>query len=208
MYNAPCEKVFDLYRRLLEIHIATKTSDTTFHKDSAAFYESAFDFFHSVMEGMTDAGKAASMDSAAAKKETASILNELKKIAEDMVNNNDDIAIDNILRGVVEDLGFQVGTMKGILGTGSEPENGPAYEHKEDKFADEKPEDEEEKTDTQKEDTSYDWQEVDYSTDIEDSEDDESEFTDEYDDSHWYSYKWDKKRKQKPAGFEMHIMWE
>ena len=104
MNNAPCDKVFDLYHRLLELHISTKTSDATFHKDSAAFYEAAFDFFHSVMEGMTDAGIAPSMDSATAKKEAMDILNELKSIAEDMVNQNKDIAIDNILRGVVENI--------------------------------------------------------------------------------------------------------
>jgi hypothetical protein len=42
-------------------------------------------------------------------------VSEAKMIIERMVDQNKDVAVDNILRGQVEEIGFQLGTAKSLL---------------------------------------------------------------------------------------------
>ena len=54
--NKACDVIFQLHKKVLDLHIATKDTDEQFHKASEAVYQSLFEAYHKPMEGMTDAG--------------------------------------------------------------------------------------------------------------------------------------------------------
>lgn len=149
--NFPSEEIFSLYEKLLNLHIWTKTSDTVFHKCSAEFYEWAFDVFHNIMEAMQDSGIAEPVVGMQARKESYDILMKLKWILEESINGNNDIAIDNILRGLYEKIGFQCGTAKSMLDWKGPHKERTAYEKKDTDVIPDDYDDEEEENDNDKE---------------------------------------------------------
>jgi hypothetical protein len=86
-----CDKVLDLFKEMLELHIKTKTNDTLFHKEAKFFYETIFDAYHDVKEVMQDSKQDTPTEPKAARKRAYEILNEVKSILESMVNSNKDI---------------------------------------------------------------------------------------------------------------------
>ncbi len=92
-------RIFQIYKRLLEIHILTKTTDKNwFHKDLETAYENAFDVFHKVDELKQDLEieKSSTVESVAT--EAYELQEELKKLIQVMVKSNEDIAMDELLR--------------------------------------------------------------------------------------------------------------
>ena len=92
-------RVFAIYKRFLEIHILTKTTDKNwFHHDTEDAYENAFDVFHKVKELRQDL----EMDTPDLVTEVATeaydLQEELETIVRDMVKENKDIAMDELLR--------------------------------------------------------------------------------------------------------------
>ncbi len=112
--NCPCDKLFGLYEEMLGLHIWTKTNDLVFHKASEWFYGTLFDVFHGISEAMQDSKMASPVDCDTAKKRSYEILMEAKSLVEAMVNENKDIAVDNVLRGLVDKLWFDCGTARGF----------------------------------------------------------------------------------------------
>jgi DNA-binding ferritin-like protein len=84
--------------RMTELHIGTKTNDVLFHKTSAEFYETLFEVWHQIAEKSQDIGIDSPIDCEVAKKEAYSLLMETKNELEDMINKNEDMGMDNLLR--------------------------------------------------------------------------------------------------------------
>ena len=99
---------------MLDLHIKTKTTDTVFHKESLFFYETLFDVFHDAKEAMQDSKQESGIDGKEARAKSYKLLEEAKSILESMVNSNKDIAVDNVLRGLVEKLWFQCGSSRAL----------------------------------------------------------------------------------------------
>lgn len=96
-------RVFAIYKRFLEIHILTKTTDKNwFHKDTESAYDNAFDVFHKISEIRQDL----EMDNpelvVSVATEAYDLQEELETILRDMAKINKDIALDNLIRWLAE----------------------------------------------------------------------------------------------------------
>jgi len=110
-----CKRMWELFKEMLDLHINTKTTDTVFHKESLSFYENLFNSYHDTLEAMTDSWQMEWIDWAWARKRAYEILTEAKSIMEEMVWWNKDMAVDNVLRWLIEKIWFQCWTSKGLL---------------------------------------------------------------------------------------------
>lgn len=108
------DKLSELYDEMLNLHIGTKTNDTVFHTASEGFYETLFDVMHQSKEAMQDSKQAKPVDAKMARKRAYEIIEEAKSIVEGMVNSNKDMAVDNVLRGLVDKLGFDCGSARAL----------------------------------------------------------------------------------------------
>lgn len=120
------DKLSELYDEMLNLHIGTKTNDTVFHAASAAFYETLFDALHDSKEAMQDSKQAKPVDAKMARKRAYEILEEAKWILEGMVNSNKDMAADNVLRGLVDKLGFSCGNARALCPCNNDATEEPA----------------------------------------------------------------------------------
>ena len=94
------KRIFEIYKRLLEIHILTKTTDKNwFHSDTATAYEWAFSLFHKVEELKQDLEIDEPVEVEEVSQEAYDLVEELKWIVQTMVKDNKDIAMDELLRG-------------------------------------------------------------------------------------------------------------
>jgi hypothetical protein len=93
------KKVFEIYKRLLSIHILTKTTDENgFHKDTEDAYEKSFDIFHSISELRQDLEMDTPEEVESVAQEAYDLVEELKGLLEKEVKSNKDIAMDELLR--------------------------------------------------------------------------------------------------------------
>lgn len=106
------KELFSLYEEMFDLHVWTKTNDAVFHKSSEAFYEALFNAAHWVDEAMQDSKQASPINPSEARKKSYVIMEKAKKIVEDLVNSNKDIAVDNVLRGIVDNLWFNCGNAR------------------------------------------------------------------------------------------------
>lgn len=96
--------IFQIFERLLEIHIKTKTKDSVFHGFTAGVYEKAFDVFHRVSEKMEDIGEWMEQeDLQEMKNETYEIVEELKDIV-DWMKDKYSTWMDNLVRWLVDEI--------------------------------------------------------------------------------------------------------
>ena len=147
-----CDKVFDLYKDMLNLHIGTKTNDIVFHQASASFYETLFAAFHDAKEALQDSKQESAINAKEARAKSYKLLMEAKSILESMVNENKDIAVDNVLRGLVDKLWFECGTARGFCECGdsdsaSEKESNQEPSKKEESEPEKKTEEPESKDD-------------------------------------------------------------
>ena len=96
-------RVFDIYKRMVIIHILTKTTDKNwFHKDTESAYDNAFDVFHKISEIRQDL----EMDTPDMVSEVATeaytLQEELEDLLRKMAESNKDIALDNLIRWLAE----------------------------------------------------------------------------------------------------------
>lgn len=108
------KELFSLYEEMFDLHVWTKTNDTVFHKASESFYEDLFDVVHGVDEAMQDSKQAPTTDPKMARKRAYEIIEKAKGIVEGLVNSNKDMAVDNVLRGLVDKLGFDCGNARAL----------------------------------------------------------------------------------------------
>jgi hypothetical protein len=98
------DRIFRLFRSVLDAHIGTKGVDSLFHEKSAAFYEAIFSAYHLISEKEQDIEQSKPIDCQKAAETAYGALEEAKGIVEDMVKDNDGIGMDNLLRGIVDKL--------------------------------------------------------------------------------------------------------
>lgn len=97
------KKALEIFQKVLtEIHIPSKPTDKNFHEDTAPLYELAFDFAHKYLEGRQNLGLDPSVDCDEKGKEAYAYAEELKKLIENAIDENDAIGTDNVLRTLAE----------------------------------------------------------------------------------------------------------
>lgn len=108
-------QLFDLFKVTFVSHIETKTICPTFHPKSAEFYEILFEIFHQVAEKRQDIGEDEPADEETAIQDTYDSLIEAKGILEAMVEENNSVGMDNLLRGLIDSLEGNIGDCKAFL---------------------------------------------------------------------------------------------
>jgi len=98
------DRIFELYKQALEIHIQTKTTCSRFHEKSADFYELLFDCFHLISEKRQDLEIDDIMKEEEAWKKMYAILEETKIIIEKMIKEKNSVWMDNLLRWLADKL--------------------------------------------------------------------------------------------------------
>lgn len=98
------DKLFQIYKRLLEIHIQSFTTWTQFHKDTEEAYNLAFDVFHLNSEMKQALWQEPTTDCEENGQEAYNLIEEMKAINESLVKANKDIWFDNNLRTLAEKL--------------------------------------------------------------------------------------------------------
>ncbi len=121
-------KLFDIFSKLLEIHISTKTTDTPFHKDSKKAYELAFDCDHLVREMNQDIEVDEPKEMEDVATEAYDLVESIKTELFTMIKANDDIGMDNLLRKLYERANGVCGTMRGYANEAKEENEEEAEE--------------------------------------------------------------------------------
>ncbi len=106
------DEVFSLYKTVLLAHIGTKTDEPLFHEKSADFYEVLFKVFHLVSEKRQDVKADEPYDCEEAVNDSVSALERALEIVEDMVSEKNTVGMDNLLRGLADELETHIGNAR------------------------------------------------------------------------------------------------
>lgn len=109
------DKLFKLYKSMLDIHIQTKTIDKVFHEATADFYELLFSLFHEISEKRQDIEMDKPANCEEAKNEAYDLLEKAKIELEELINEENTFWMDNLLRGLYDKLEFACWTARGFL---------------------------------------------------------------------------------------------
>jgi len=99
------DKLFEAFKKVLEIHIKTKTYDSQFHEKTKEFYELLFDVFHQISEKEVDISEKSDV-SDEVYNEVYDLIEDVKNMIEDKVAEKNSIWMDNLLRWFVDKLEF------------------------------------------------------------------------------------------------------
>ena len=111
------QKLFKIYKRLLEIHIATKAKDVVFHEATAKAYDQAFSAFHSLSEKYYDLEEdilGVGDDCEAMKKEAYELVENLKEELEGM-KDTVSTGFDDEVRGLINSTESICGMLRGFV---------------------------------------------------------------------------------------------
>ncbi len=110
-------KLFDLYKKMLEIHIVTKSEDAPFHFFTEGAYETLFDVFHTLSEREIDLSeKEMKEDQIEQKKiEAYDIIEAVKSELLKMVKEKNSIGMDNLLRSHIDNIEGLCGSSRAFL---------------------------------------------------------------------------------------------
>ena len=108
-------QIFVIFWVLFKTHIRTKTTDRLFHTDSPEFYQFAFDAFHKIYERAIDLWILPNLDGDKAKSQTMDSLVELQTIIESMIKDKQTTGMDNLLRGLADELEDKIWNMKSFI---------------------------------------------------------------------------------------------
>lgn len=110
-------RIFQIYKRLLEIHIGTKCSPewTVFHEKTADAYEMLFDVFHTISEMRQDTEEDIPLLVEEVAIESYELVEEAQKLIESMIKNNKNIWTDNLLRWHAEKLNWLCGNLRWFI---------------------------------------------------------------------------------------------
>lgn len=109
------QELFTLFGMLFKTHIQTKTTSPLFHKDSAAFYEFAFDAFHKIYERAIDLWLLPNMECDEAKSKTMTNLVGVQKIINGLIPQAKTKGFENLLIGLADSLEWHIGNMKAFM---------------------------------------------------------------------------------------------
>lgn len=115
-------RTFQIFARLLAIHIATKTVNTPFHSDTEKAYTLAFDIDHQIREMRQDLEIDACSEVEDVATESYDLAEELKAYLKDEIKTNKDIGMDNLLRTLYERANGVCGTLRGYAKEAKEEE--------------------------------------------------------------------------------------
>ena len=108
------EELFNIYKQMLLIHIGTKTNDLLFHQASEKFYETLFDIFHQTSEKRQDTEEDDPTNCEDARASAYNLLDKAKTIVESLIKSKTTVGMDNLLRGFIDKLEFDIGTARGL----------------------------------------------------------------------------------------------
>ena len=120
--------IFEIYKRLLEIHIASKTACKNFHADTETAYDLAFDCFHLTEEMKQNLGEAKPLTPEDAEQEAYDLMEELKTLLKEEMDG--DTGMDNLARSLYEKVNGACGDLKRYLPEKSETEEMDEEEEK------------------------------------------------------------------------------
>ena len=107
------DKAFDIFKQSLdEAHIPSITTNKSFHEDTEALYELAFDVYHLTKEADQNLGEGTPVEPFEAADMVLSLANQLYDIIKKEIDDNKDIGKDNLLRGLAERSVAVIGKMK------------------------------------------------------------------------------------------------
>ena len=106
-------RLLKIYTRLLEIHIATKTTNSPFHRDTETAYNTAFDCLHLIAEMKQDLQMDNSLTCEEVAQETYNLVEEIKDILKE--NIDWDIWMDNLVRWLYQDVNSICWTLRGYV---------------------------------------------------------------------------------------------
>jgi len=106
------EKLFSIYKRMLELNIWTKTTDLLFNKASMWFYELLFTVFKQISEKRQDNEIDATITSKMAWIEANSLLKDAKEELEKMIKEDNSLGMDNLLGHLLDKLEVAYGSSK------------------------------------------------------------------------------------------------
>lgn len=108
---------FNSYVKLVTAHIRTKTEEPVFHEKSAAFYEAMFEVLHEIGEKSEDVGMpiAEEKECSVVAREVLDSLVSVKEAIEAQIAKKNSVGTDNLLRGLVDKLEFQIGNAKALV---------------------------------------------------------------------------------------------
>ena len=119
---------FDAFQRVLEIHVKTKTKDIVFHDFTKSVYEKLFDVFHNIAEKGEDIKKGLpAEDVQAMKNETYELVEHVKELVDGMKDKHS-TGMDDLIRGLVNDLETLCGTARGFTVEKEEAMEGAEHE--------------------------------------------------------------------------------
>lgn len=109
------DKLFNLYKRVLLAHIMTKTTNSQFHEKSEEFYDLLFKCFHLISEKEQDIWLADAWDCEEHIDDTYNTLEEAKVIIEARIKQKNSVWMDNLLRGLADELEWACGNAKAFI---------------------------------------------------------------------------------------------
>lgn len=127
-------RVFELYKQILDAHIKTKTVCTTFHQKSEWFYDLAFEVFHSISEKMQDIQVEAPGDEEELKRRAYNNIEEIKNIVWAMIASKQSYWMDNLLRWLYDKLEFACWDARAFVKDDYEEESQESEDNKEEKI--------------------------------------------------------------------------
>ena len=104
-----------LYLKLLDLHIKTKTVCPLFHEKSQDWYELAFDIFHEISEKRQDIEIDSPIDIDQAHQEGYDTIESIKNELDKMIKWSNSYGMDNLLRGLYDKIEFACGNARGFL---------------------------------------------------------------------------------------------
>lgn len=120
--NKDVQSVFDAFLAVFIDHVLTKTVDATFHEFSAKAYETLFSVAHKIAERRQDLGLDKHEDCADAAISTIEAIEKAKETVEKMVKETNSVGLDNLLRGIVDELEGLHGNAQAFLAKEEEAE--------------------------------------------------------------------------------------
>lgn len=111
------QKAVKAYIDMLQIHIDTKTSDTDFHKETEAFYETLFNVAHTIWEKYVDLWWKLSDETLEQKKQRANeiVVNMRKEIETYHKNNEVSLWTEDLLGSLANNIEDMEGSFRALL---------------------------------------------------------------------------------------------
>lgn len=109
------DKLLQNYISSFNTHVGTKTTDIVLHEFLAKVYEFNFNALHTISEKRQDLGMDESIDCDVAAEEMMKVLESEKAILEGMIEENNSYGMDDLLRGLMNELEWLIGAAQGFV---------------------------------------------------------------------------------------------